>query len=363
MPTYFSKKLKNLRKSRDLTQEQIADTFHVSPQAVSRWETGATYPDVAMLPHIAIFFKITVDELLGTEAILGEEKAVGYIRDIRNLLNVGKLNDAIDTARKAVKEYPINPDLHYHLLESLCVACSNEAPESKDKTEKLKSEIIAMGKWIMNCTDQNAYLGHKYRLIMQYAYWGMKEEATKIVFSLPTEAYFTQDLTLRYVLEGDALQKDLKLRIVRFSIMLCDFIKDYAHSSDLDILQKIECIKTAMQIETLTSPISGVNDGGVDRINNAFQNINIAEMYCEIGNIENALIHVEKATQDAMHHIDIMYKTNGDGSNYLPWSTSRNLCWILWEDLLIKPPFDSIRSSQRFIECFELLKNNSHELK
>ena len=56
MPIYFSEKFKDLRKARNLTQEQIADIFHISPQAVSRWETGATYPDIEILPHLAIFF-------------------------------------------------------------------------------------------------------------------------------------------------------------------------------------------------------------------------------------------------------------------------------------------------------------------
>jgi transcriptional regulator with XRE-family HTH domain len=64
MSVYFSEKIKQLRKSYDLTQEEVADIFHVSPQSVSRWETGANYPDVEILPHIAIFFKVSVDELL-----------------------------------------------------------------------------------------------------------------------------------------------------------------------------------------------------------------------------------------------------------------------------------------------------------
>ncbi|MDD4773568.1 MAG: helix-turn-helix transcriptional regulator, partial [Eubacteriales bacterium] len=101
MAIYFSEKFKQLRKDKDLTQDQIAGIFHISPQAVSRWETGATYPDIEILPHLAIFFKVTVDELLGTEKIRGEEKAKEYIRDIRNLLNSGKIYDAIELARKA----------------------------------------------------------------------------------------------------------------------------------------------------------------------------------------------------------------------------------------------------------------------
>ena len=49
MAIYFSEKFKQLRKDKDLTQDQIANIFNISPQAVSRWETGATYPDIEIL--------------------------------------------------------------------------------------------------------------------------------------------------------------------------------------------------------------------------------------------------------------------------------------------------------------------------
>lgn len=57
-------KIKELRKSRKLTQEQLAEHFHISSQAVSKWETGISSPDIDMLPKIASFFGITIDELM-----------------------------------------------------------------------------------------------------------------------------------------------------------------------------------------------------------------------------------------------------------------------------------------------------------
>jgi len=143
MSIYFSEKFKQLRKNHELTQEEIADIFHVSPKCVSRWETGATYPDMELLPHLAIFFKVSLDELLGTEEIRSEEKAKEYMKDIRSLLNSGKVYDAIDTARKAVKEYPLNDDLQLYLYEALCTACSDELPEAKENIRCLRKLIYA----------------------------------------------------------------------------------------------------------------------------------------------------------------------------------------------------------------------------
>lgn len=180
MSIYFKDKFKSLRKKYDLTQDQIADIFHVSPQSVSRWETGANYPDIEILPHIAGFFKVTVDELLGTDLILSEKRAAEYKRDIRKLLNAGRVNDAIDTARKAVKELPVDYVLQGLLLQALCVSCSGESSEAKENSEKLKNEIITIGERVINyCTDQNISLWVKYQLFNQYVKWNMKEEAKK----------------------------------------------------------------------------------------------------------------------------------------------------------------------------------------
>lgn len=52
------------RRVKGLTQEQLAEEFGVSPQAVSKWENGASCPDILILPQLADFFGITVDELL-----------------------------------------------------------------------------------------------------------------------------------------------------------------------------------------------------------------------------------------------------------------------------------------------------------
>jgi len=55
--------IKNLRKEKDLGQDALADAMGVSVQAVSKWETGNSLPDVALLPRIASFFGVTVDYL------------------------------------------------------------------------------------------------------------------------------------------------------------------------------------------------------------------------------------------------------------------------------------------------------------
>ena len=56
--------LKELRKERGLTQEQAAEALFVSPKTVSRWETGATIPDLETLVQLADFYQVDVKELI-----------------------------------------------------------------------------------------------------------------------------------------------------------------------------------------------------------------------------------------------------------------------------------------------------------
>ena len=71
MKLNFGNQIRLNRRRMNLTQEQLAEKFGTSPQAISRWEIGATYPDIEMLPMIASFFETSVDSLLG---VTEEEK-------------------------------------------------------------------------------------------------------------------------------------------------------------------------------------------------------------------------------------------------------------------------------------------------
>jgi transcriptional regulator with XRE-family HTH domain len=55
MKINIGENLKRLRLQKEFTQEQLAEVFGVSPQAVSRWENNTAYPDITMLPGIAIY--------------------------------------------------------------------------------------------------------------------------------------------------------------------------------------------------------------------------------------------------------------------------------------------------------------------
>lgn len=67
--------IKKLRSERNVTQQQLADALSLSFQAVSKWETGTSAPDVATLPEIAGYFNTTIDELFKSDMTVYKNKA------------------------------------------------------------------------------------------------------------------------------------------------------------------------------------------------------------------------------------------------------------------------------------------------
>ena len=90
MELMIGEKLKKLRRNRDLTQEEVATHLGISYQAISKWERGDGYPDITMLPALANYFAVSVDELIGMEEIIPQ---ASLMKLIKNGLKTGQMEN------------------------------------------------------------------------------------------------------------------------------------------------------------------------------------------------------------------------------------------------------------------------------
>ena len=129
-------KIKQLRYQSKLTQEQLATKVGVSPQSVSKWETGLTLPDISMLPILAEVFGVTIDEIfdLATEQKLKRlenridldgEFTTDEFREYESMLK-GQLADNKN------REYIVSllAKLYHHRMESDSKKVSKYAKEA-----------------------------------------------------------------------------------------------------------------------------------------------------------------------------------------------------------------------------------------
>lgn len=88
------------RRRMNLTQEQLAEKFGTSPQAISRWEIGATYPDIELLPMIASFFETSVDALLGVPEEEKERFCAGLQKSFEAAVRAKDVERTIEIMRE-----------------------------------------------------------------------------------------------------------------------------------------------------------------------------------------------------------------------------------------------------------------------
>ncbi len=125
MQINIGERIKELRKRDGRKQEDLAKALGVTPQAISRWEANGGYPDLGMIPSIANFFHITIDELFGyhndRELIIQElnDRAQVMLNTQVTRNNDGDMTECIAFLRKGLAEFPDEPSLKNKLACAL----------------------------------------------------------------------------------------------------------------------------------------------------------------------------------------------------------------------------------------------------
>lgn len=118
MQVQLGQKIRSLRLRGNRTQAETADALGVSPQAVSRWEMGTTYPDLELLPSIAAYFGTSIDELFGFQSDR-EAKIEDILRKANQNTDV---DERLALLRTAVLDFPGDERILYQFAATLSEA-------------------------------------------------------------------------------------------------------------------------------------------------------------------------------------------------------------------------------------------------
>ncbi len=104
-------KIRKLRQRDGRKQEDLANALGVSPQAVSRWEANGGYPDLELIPAIANYFNVSIDELFGYSKER-QEKLKSIIDQAEKALNAQiDMTETVKMLRYAAEEFPSEPQV------------------------------------------------------------------------------------------------------------------------------------------------------------------------------------------------------------------------------------------------------------
>lgn len=190
--------IRRIRCERKLTQDEVASHIGVSFQTISKWERGDGYPDIEMLPVIANYFSISIDELLGVsepEKKCKYDEINGKWADNNR---IGFHSENVELMRDALKIFPNDALLLVQLSTSL--EKIDGTPEEKDKF--LRESISVQEQIINYCDDCEVRGATLYNICFAYRKIGEYEKAIEQAKKLPN-LYKGRENALVYFLQGE----------------------------------------------------------------------------------------------------------------------------------------------------------------
>jgi len=214
MTVKIGEKIKELRKKADVTQERFAEYLGVTAQAVSKWEVESGYPDIELLPSIANFFNITIDELMCFDILKNQEKINEILRQIYIHWFKGT---AVEFLRNAVQEFPNNYELLYHLANVL----KSDGNNDEERLKNVHESISICKRILEDCrNDESLRFRSLQSLAYSYNQIGDKEKAIETANKLPSK-YNSRESVLEEIL-GKNNEEMVIIRAKNNSIIIED---------------------------------------------------------------------------------------------------------------------------------------------
>lgn len=152
----ISDNIANLRHQKKVTQEQLAEFIGVTKAAVSKWETGQNTPDITILPQLAAFFNVTIDELIGYSPQLSKEQIQNLYQKFAAEFATCPFDEVMEKTQTYVKRYYSC----YPFLFQICVLWLNHymiADSEKKQIEILYSISKLCDHIKENCQNIGTY--------------------------------------------------------------------------------------------------------------------------------------------------------------------------------------------------------------
>ena len=321
-------KIRELRRASNLTQEQLAASLNISPQAISKWEMGASYPDMTMIPTLAAFFKVSLDELFDFD-VKNVDKEIEDIRLKSNSFFWNNFEKAEQILLDGLKLYPASVQLKTELFE-LYAYNTDRGDEIVNKAFELGSHIISVSQDIFCTCRTKSNMIHIYSILEVVKGEDHYEDIKKIIDTLPyMYPYMIQDkmrLSASYIKGEEGMKEAKALKDIEWQefFIACDMVghryfddEDYENAM-VSFQESVDVIERFMYADKQgydAYPIGGTH------ANHAITLLDIATCKFRLGKADGIDELIEKAKHiyfDTYDHIELYdyNKTMGEMLKY-----------------------------------------------
>ena len=180
--------IKQLRRGRDLTQEELAEALGVSAKAISQWENDRTAPDLAQIPALCTYFDISADTLLGIETAQRRAVREEMFSAAQKLAQAGEHRAAAEAFSCALARFPDDFAIMTFLNYSEFV-CISQGLYPEEEAKARRAACIRRNERILAaCTDDTLRYPVIASLAKTYSEDGDKARAQQMLSRLPDMA-------------------------------------------------------------------------------------------------------------------------------------------------------------------------------
>ncbi len=243
----LKEKLKELRISDNMTQEQVAEQLGVSAQTVSKWERGLLSPDISLLPKIAELYDCTIDSLFGMKSILTQKHMREFGQKCNEYINNSDWENEYRLWLEQIEKFPDTYPFYSALMRRVL--------ENRDFRGEVLSELMLLTENAeRNCTDHHRLDTIHYLMVEILGESGDKNYTAtlnKYYEKLPS-LHRTMERLSKYVLSNEAF-KNRQMLNISFSLgLLTDSILNL-RTPEMSSKEQIYYYKKAIElIEAVT---------------------------------------------------------------------------------------------------------------
>ena len=297
----IGERIRLLRKKNDVTQDRLAEHLGVTPQAVSRWESGVCYPDMNYLPSIADYFSVTMDDLLCYTGVQKAARVKEYLEEVEHLLDRDRVTDALEVLRRAMADIPSDHSLQLEAAGVLSLyadmlAESGTGERIEAAVTAVLSEAVSLCRHILeDCTDDGLRDETKKTLCDIYAHQLSDSVQAEEIANQLHGMSVSREIIRATVLTGDVAFEQAQKNLILFADniwwhlynLACvpDISGDrYSTAEKIDILEKgIDLFRVIFDGEPLFY---------ADRLANSYRQL--AMLHLSAGNTDEALACFEQ---------------------------------------------------------------------
>ncbi len=236
----FAENLKELRKAKGFTQEEVAELLNVSKQSVSRWENNVTYPDITFLPVLASFYSVTVDSLLGADYERNQTVLSEYYSKRQEAHHKGDTRSAYELSQDLYLSFPNETIvMNNFMIDSYLMGVHNINENQKHYLE----QSISIAERFLKMTDDMEEKCRCIKNIAQcYKILGNTEKAILWLKKLPSMWASIENVALE-VFEGQDKKDSIQCSLDAVLHMLYHLICNYSEMESFTVEKRMKILK------------------------------------------------------------------------------------------------------------------------